>query len=376
MDGAHHADRIGRVGPDGQDVRIGRLDRAHDRREVGGRRWIALVVDDLESHSLGVLAGAIGVGVRVLLVGIGDCDRLRLGVLRCRELEEALGEGLRAGTVGCDLEIPRIVELVVDREAQQRDEDEVALHHDRHGGRDLRRRVGADDEIDLVHVEKLRIDARHGRGLALVVVIDELHGPAQNAALGVDVLLPDLHCKERRLAVGREPAGQGHAEADLDGIGGARIRANERQHQRQRDRTEPREKKHRAFLQVWLIFPRPSYARPSANTMRWRFRAAQGNPLSSPHGDKRIGDMLFERDIAVAMRDGAGLMANVFRPAAGGRAPLIHVGHALRQGQAARPARHVLHAARGRAVRRHSRLALDRLRGARSRSIGSRKAMP
>ena len=75
---------------------MGRLDRAHDRRVVGGRRRIALVVDDLEARGLGVLARAVGVVVRVFLVGVGDRDGLRLRVLRRREIEEALGEiGLR-----------------------------------------------------------------------------------------------------------------------------------------------------------------------------------------------------------------------------------------------------------------------------------------
>ena len=83
-------------------------------------------------------------------------------------------------------------------------------------------RVAADHQIDLVDVEQLRVDAGHRRRIALIVVVDELHRPAEEPALGVDVLLPDLHREERRLAVGREPAGQRHAEADLDRLGGLR----------------------------------------------------------------------------------------------------------------------------------------------------------
>src|SRR5260221_1051816 len=45
-------------------------------------------------------------------------------------------------------------------------------------------------------------------------VIDELDWTPEQAALGVDLLLPDLHAEQRLLAVGREPTGQRHGEAD------------------------------------------------------------------------------------------------------------------------------------------------------------------
>jgi hypothetical protein len=38
---------------------------------------------------------------------------------------------------------------------------------------------------------------------------------------------------------------------------------------------------------------------------------------------KRIGGTLFERDVAVAMRDGTRRMANLFRPCAGGSVPVV-----------------------------------------------------
>jgi len=53
----------------------------------------------------------------------------------------------------------------------------------------------------------------------LVVVVDELHRSAEQAAPLVHVVLPDLHGQQRRLAVGGESAGQRHAEADLDRVG-------------------------------------------------------------------------------------------------------------------------------------------------------------
>ena len=48
--------RVGGVRGDEHHVGIFGLDRAHDRREVGGGRRIGLVVDDLEAHRLGILA--------------------------------------------------------------------------------------------------------------------------------------------------------------------------------------------------------------------------------------------------------------------------------------------------------------------------------
>src|SRR3989442_16045313 len=46
-------------------------------------------------------------------------------------------------------------------------------------------------------------------------------GPAEQPALLVDLVLPDLHGEQRGLAVGGEPARQGHAEADPDRVGRA-----------------------------------------------------------------------------------------------------------------------------------------------------------
>src|SRR5207237_10777823 len=49
----------------------------------------------------------------------------------------------------------------------------------------------------------------------------QLRRPPEQAALLVDVVLPDLHGQQRRLAVGGEAAGESHAEADLDRVGRA-----------------------------------------------------------------------------------------------------------------------------------------------------------
>jgi hypothetical protein len=75
--------------------------------------------------------------------------------------------------------------------------------------------------MHLVDVEQLRVDPGHRRRLRLVVVVDELDGPTEEAALLVHVILPELHGQEGGLALRGEASGQSHAEADLDRIGGA-----------------------------------------------------------------------------------------------------------------------------------------------------------
>jgi hypothetical protein len=88
------------------------------------------------------------------------------------------------------------------------------LHDDGHRRRDDVGGVARGDDVDLVDVEQLGVEARHRRGVGLVVVVDELHRPAEQAAPGVDLFFPDLHGQQRALAVGGERPGQVHAEAD------------------------------------------------------------------------------------------------------------------------------------------------------------------
>ena len=117
-----------------------------------------------------------------------------------------------------DLEIAGIVEVVVHPGPEQRHEQKLALHHDGHRRRDLVGRIGRDDEVHLVDVEELRVDRRHRRRIALVVVIDELDRPAEQAALGIDVITPDLEGEQRALAAAGEAARRRHREPDLDRV--------------------------------------------------------------------------------------------------------------------------------------------------------------
>jgi hypothetical protein len=109
------------------------------------------------------------------------------------------------------------------------------LHQHRYGRRHEIRAVGADDEIDLVDVDELRIDAGHVRRIALVVIEDELDRPPHHAALGIDVVAPDLQAEQKLLAVGRRAAGEVVAEADAD-----RVRRARRQGKRQQDQSGER----------------------------------------------------------------------------------------------------------------------------------------
>ena len=220
--GLDDADRAQRIGADHDEIRVGGLNRADDRREVGRVRRVGLVVDDIEAVFLGVVAGAVGGVARELGVLGRNRHGLRLRILRRRDLEEALGERLfRRRTGRQHREIFRVVKLAVGIEREQADEGLALLHDDRNGRRDHVGGVGTDDEVDFVDVEQLGVDAGHVRRVGLVVVIDELNLAAEQAAFGVDLFLPDLGAEQRLLAVGRQRAGQRHAKADFDWAAGA-----------------------------------------------------------------------------------------------------------------------------------------------------------
>src|SRR6185437_15982854 len=58
LDRVDHADGVVRIRADYHDIRVGRLERANDRAEVGRGRRIALVVNDLEAIFLRVVTRA------------------------------------------------------------------------------------------------------------------------------------------------------------------------------------------------------------------------------------------------------------------------------------------------------------------------------
>ena len=111
------------------------------------------------------------------------------------------------------------MKLAVHREPEQAEEQAVMLDRHRHRRRDHVRAIAGDDQIDFIDIEQLGVNPGHRRRIALVVVIDELDRPAEKPALRVDVVLPDLHREQRRLAGGGKPAGQRHAETDCYRLG-------------------------------------------------------------------------------------------------------------------------------------------------------------
>jgi hypothetical protein len=114
------------------------------------------------------------------------------------------------------------MERAVGGEREQADEGLAVLHGDRNRRRHHVGRIAADDQIDFVHVEKLGVDAGHGRRIALVVVVDEFDRTPQQSAGGIDVVLPDLHRNQGRFAVRGERSALRHGKTDGDRIGGAR----------------------------------------------------------------------------------------------------------------------------------------------------------
>ena len=126
-------------------------------------------------------------------------------------------------------------------EPEQGDEGFALLHHHRHGRRHHVSRVGAENEVDLVDIEELRIDARYRRRVRLIIVVDELDRPPEQAALGIGLLLPDFHAEQRLLAVGGERTGQRHPKSDLDrfaGLRGSVARNRRRRHEREQDSSD------------------------------------------------------------------------------------------------------------------------------------------
>src|SRR5215469_4812127 len=242
VDRAYESDRVRRIGEDGDDVRIGRLDSSDDRREVGGRRRIALVVDDLEAGRFDVRARAFRGVDREFGIGCRDRDRLRLRVLRNGGFKETLARRYLRGRPQRDHgEVFRIVELGIDSQPEQADQHLLLLNHHGHRRRQQVRAVPADDDVDLVEVEQLLVQGGDRGRIALIVVIHELDRTAEQPALGVDVLLPDPLREQRRLAVGSEPAGLRDAVADLDRIAGLSARrhgAQRETHRSEQPRTQ------------------------------------------------------------------------------------------------------------------------------------------
>ncbi len=80
------------------------------------------------------------------------------------------------------------------------------------------------DEIHLIDIEQLGVDAGHIGGLGLVIVVDQFDLAAQESPPGVYIVPPDLHRQQCRLPGRTQGAGQRHAKTELKGLGRMRRR--------------------------------------------------------------------------------------------------------------------------------------------------------
>ena len=211
--GAQNSGRIRRIGRDIDDVRLGGLERTNDAGEFHGIWRISLVEDNRHV---------------ALLCDFPRGQRQILGeFLVRREKRYGLAAGLLAeieersrpavGRPPRGIVEPHVVaDLAVHLEREVPHQQQAALLDQRHDRRRRHRRVGREQEIDLVDVQQLRVD-RRGLGSARFVVIDDKFDLApEQATPGVDIVTPDLDAEQRSLAAAREAAGLRHAHADFD----------------------------------------------------------------------------------------------------------------------------------------------------------------
>ena len=188
---------FGWVGRDADDVRVGRVHRAHDRGIVHGVWRIAAVIHRLEAELRHGLAGARDYGLRVFSVRSDQRDGLRLGIhAGCNFKEAQRRRALTVRTIRDGGEITVVVELGVHVGAEQAHVNHVFLHDDRHRRCDLIGCIGRDDKVDLVDIDQLCVEGGHVRRIALVVEVHELHRPAEQTALRVDLVAPDLETEQ------------------------------------------------------------------------------------------------------------------------------------------------------------------------------------
>jgi hypothetical protein len=108
------------------------------------------------------------------------------------------------------------MELVVGRQRKEAEEQPVVRYRDRHRRHDEIGAVARNQQVDFVDIDQLGVNGRHQRRVALVVVIDQLDRPPEQAALGIDLVFPDLEGEQPGLANDCKGPGQFHAKADLD----------------------------------------------------------------------------------------------------------------------------------------------------------------
>src|SRR5580692_6083427 len=91
------------------------------------------------------------------------------------------------------------------------------LHDQRHRRCNGIVSVAANNELDFLHIEKTLVEARDKIRVGLIVETDEFHRPAEEFAVLIDGLLPNLVCELCCFTVRREAARKRQAISDFEG---------------------------------------------------------------------------------------------------------------------------------------------------------------
>src|SRR5580692_5745626 len=90
------------------------------------------------------------------------------------------------------------------------------LHDQRHRRCNGIVSVAANNELDFLHIEKTLVEARDKIRVGPIVETDEFHRPAEEFAVLIDGLLPNLVCELCCFTVRREAARKRQAISDFE----------------------------------------------------------------------------------------------------------------------------------------------------------------
>ncbi len=201
---------------DPQEVRIGVLDAGGDGAEIARAEFVLEIEHDLEPVLRRDVARAGRLELRRRELAGHDRDRLRGRRGRGHGIEDDSGYRL----VGLGPERRRRELHVVLREMRHAEAmmDEqllVTLRHP-HRGDDASRRVGAHQQVDLVHRDELLVETSRHLGLGLIVEQDPFDGTTEQTVVAVQLLDVDLGGDLVQERGRRERAGERQGAADLD----------------------------------------------------------------------------------------------------------------------------------------------------------------
>src|ERR1017187_2938310 len=211
------------IGSNKDNFRVSCLDRADDRSEFHLVGWIATVVNDLQTVFLRIFARSQDHVTGELGERADYRDGHRLGFHCHRSLEKTFRcRSASSGPVRQHLEVFVIIVFFVHRDSAGADKHLLTLHDDGEGGGLHGGAVAPEHQVDLIDVEQLAVDAGDQCGVGLIVVIDELDGPAKQPPSAIDVVTPHLDCEQRRFSISAKWTRLRHAESNLDRLCGKR----------------------------------------------------------------------------------------------------------------------------------------------------------